>query len=510
MLVIARKSALIVATNFSAGLLNYVALYLIARYYAFPKFVLGLLNFAVGFVALFNMLPNLGFPLTHIKRISEGKDIGKCNATFFSIRLVLTALMVIAVISSIFIWKNVIGRGFQTPEQEKAVYVMLCYYILLALSQNFITTYRAKMEIAVAQLPFFTEAFVRTVTIAYFVFSNYGAIWIVYAYVIGGFVLFLSTFIFFKDPVDKATKEYFSSYLKFAIPISLVPVSFILMMNLDKVLIQLFWGYEEGADYFSIVRLSRFINNVTAAFGTLLLPTMSAMYAKNKMDELQNVTLEAERYISMILMPVVFLLIFLAKPTIYILLTKKFYSAIPILQILPLFAIFDALGRPYQTRLLGMDLPKFERNRIFVMVLVNVILNIILIPRDIRSLGIKLAGLAGTGAAMATVIAYFSGLIYIRMAAYKISKLGINKSVIKHAAVAIIAAILTSYINKFYIVHRWYDLLFLFAIGFAIYILILTAIKEFRKEDFNLFIDTINPKKMVSYIMEEIKGKRDK
>jgi len=506
--VIARKSALVVITNFSAGLLNYVALYLIARYYEFPKFALGLLNFAVGFVALFSMISNLGFPQAHIKRISEGKDIGKCNATFFSIRFFLTGVMIAAVFSAIFIWKYVMGRGFETPLQEKAVYVMLCYYILLTLARNFTVTYRAKMEIAVAQLPFLAEAFARTIATAYFVFYGFEAIWIVYTYVIGGFAFFLSAILFFREPVDKPSREYLSIYLKFAIPLSLVSVSFIIMTNLDKVLIQLFWGYEEGADYFSIVRLTRFINNITVAFGMLLLPTMSAMYVKSKMDKMTDVTLKAERYISMILMPIVFLLIFLAKPILYILLSKKFYTAIPILQILPLFALFDALERPYQTKLLGMDLPKFARNRMLIMVLINVALNIILIPKDIKSLGIKLFGLAGVGAAIATVVAYFAGLTYTRVIIYKMSGTGINLSVIKHFLAGIVAGLLTSYINRFYIVERWYDLAFLFIIGIAIYLAILAAIREFKKEDMHLFLDTANPVKMLSYIKEEVKEKR--
>jgi len=506
--VIARKSALVVATNSLAGLLNYVALYLIARYYVFPKFALGLLNFAIGFVALFNLISNLGFPTAHIKRVSEGKDIGKCNAAFFSIRLILTFIMIIAVFASIFVWKYVIGRGFETPEQEKAVYVMLAYYILLALAQNFRITYRAKMEIALAQLPIFIEAVARTVATAYFVFNEYDAIWIVYSYVIGGLALFASAALFFREPIDKPTREYFSSYLRFAIPISLVSISFIIMTNLDKVLIQLFWGYEQGADYFSVVRISRYINNITVAFGMLLLPTMSAMYVGNKVDEMKGMAMKAERYISMILMPVVFLLIFLAKPTIYILLTKKFYTAIPIMQILPLFALFDALERPYQTKLLGMDMPKLARNRMLIMLGINVVLNFLLIPRDIKSLGIKLAGLAGTGAAIATVIAYFAGLVYTRFITYKISGIGINVSVLKHFFAAVLAGMAANYINKFYTVARWYDLVAIFAIGLAIYVVILTAIKEFRRDDFNLFIDTVNPKKMLTYMKEEIGSRK--
>ncbi len=505
--VIARKSALVVVTNVLNGLLNYLSLYLIARFYYLPKFALGLLNFTIGFVALYRLIPNAGFPQAHIKRVSEGKDIGKCNATFFFIRLILTFVMIFAVFASLFIWKHVVGRGFEDPVQEKAVYVMLCYNILLMLAQNFITTYRAKKEIAIAQFPFFMEALARTIATAYFVAFDYPLIFIVYTYVIGGAALFFTSILFFREPIDKPSKEYFSTYFQFAIPVSLVSVSFIIMTNLDKVLVQLFWSYEEGADYFSIVRLTRFINSITVAFGLLLLPTMSAMYIRNRLEEMKAISIKAERYMSMILMPVVFLLIFLAPPVTSILLTKKFSTAIPILQVLPLFALFDALERPYQSILLGMDLPKLARNRMLIMLFVNVILNLLLIPRDIRSLGIKLFGLAGTGAAIATVVAYFSGLVYTRIIIYKISKIGVNVSVIKHFIAAIIMGLIMNYLTEFYIVNRWYDLLILFIMGIFIYLGILVAIREFKKEDFDLFIDTINPKKMLLYMKEEMKNK---
>ena len=93
--------------------------------------------------------------------------------------------------------------------------------------------------------------------------------------------------------------------------------------------------------------MSRYINNITVAFGFLLLPTMSAMHAKSQINEMKKISKIAERYISLLLMPVVFLMIFLAKPIIWVFLSKQFFSAIPILQILPLFALFDALEKPY-------------------------------------------------------------------------------------------------------------------------------------------------------------------
>lgn len=504
---IARKSALVMTTNFSAGLLNYVAIYIIARHYEFPKIALGLISFSYGFVALMNIIPNMGLPRAHIKRISEGKDIPTCNGTFFSMRLALTAVMTVIIVLSLLVWKYALHRGFESSVQENAVYVMLAYFVVLNLAKNFTLTYRAKMEIALAQIPFFVEAFARTAATVLFVFLGYDVLWIVYTYVVGGAAFLLTSAYFFREPIGKPNREYASLYIKFAIPLAIVSVSFIIMTNIDKVLIQLFWGYDQGADYFSVIRIVKYINNITVAFGMLLLPAMSAMYAKHRIEEMDAVVVKSERYMSMIIMPVVFLMIFLAKPIMYILLSKEFYTAIPILQILPLFALLDTLERPYQTRLLGMDMPNFARNRMLLMVTINVALNIILIPKDIHSIGLKLFGLAGTGAAIATVVAYFAGLLYTRVVIYRMDGMGFNFGVAKHAFAAIIMGAAVSLINRFYVIYRWYDLAALSLLGMAIYVAILLAIREFGKEDFDLFMDTLNVRKMLGYIRDEMKGK---
>ena len=504
---IARKILIINASNLIIGLLNYVSLFVITRYYNFPKFVLGLLNFAVGFVAVYSVFANLGFPAAHSKRISEGRNLARCISTYFLIRTILILLMVVAVILSIAIWKNVLHRGFETPEQERAVYVMLCYYVILLFSQNITHTYRAKTEIVIAQMPYILEAIVRTSATIYFVFLQMDAIWIVSTYVIGSLALILSAIAFFRGPISKPTMEDIHSYIKFALPMSISSASLIIMTNLDKVLIQLFWGYNEGADYFSIVRLSRFLNNISIAVGMLLLPILSAMHARKQTGKIKGIVISTERYISMILTPIVFMMIFLAKPIIHILLSNRFYTAVPILQILPLFVLLDALSKPYTMNLAGMDLPKFVRNKAIIMILVNLFLNIILIPKDIRSIGVKLFGLAGVGAAIATVIAYFAGLLYTRIVAYRLSGMGVNTSVLKHISAALITGVAVKYISALYAIERWYNLLFIVAIGIVIYLCILVMMKEFNKRDFDFFVDLVSLKKLMVYVKTEIHKK---
>ena len=152
-------------------------------------------------------------------------------------------------------------------------------------------------------------------------------------------------------------------------------------------------------------------------------------------------------------------------------------------------------------------MPHIERNRVFIMALTNVVLNLILIPRDIKSLGVKLFGLGTEGAALATVIAYFVGLSYIRIMAWKINGVRGNHRIILHAVAAMFMGLVLWYINRQIYVARWYHLVSVSMFGIAIYFAILFIMQEFKKEDFDLFMDTSNVKKMLVYIKEEIKGK---
>jgi len=65
----------------------------------------------MGFVGLFNFIADLGFSSAHVKRISEGKDLGECIGTFATIKILLTVIMVALVIGGIAIWKYVLYKN---------------------------------------------------------------------------------------------------------------------------------------------------------------------------------------------------------------------------------------------------------------------------------------------------------------------------------------------------------------------------------------------------------------
>ncbi|RLF42198.1 MAG: hypothetical protein DRN12_00980 [Thermoplasmata archaeon] len=502
---IARKSALIIFTQLLNGLLGYVALKYIAIY--MDPWEYGVIGFAYGFIALFSVFGKLGFNAAHVKRVSEGRDIAKCIGTYAAIKIFLAGFMVSIVFLSILFWKYIIGRGFESSLHEQAVYIMLAYFFLFILSHIFISTFNARRETAKAQIPLFVYTLVRSLATIFVAIHGLGVLALAYTYVIGEvFHLTLAAFLFRGYPVDKPSMEYLKIYIKFAIPMSIATVSSLIMTNIDKVFIQLFWSATQVGEYFAIYNLSRFIILFSSAVGRLLLPTVSQYHSNNDFKEIKSLTLKAERYLSMITFPIIILLIVLSYPVVHILLSDKYLPAIPILQVLPLFVLLEVLSGPYTQQLSGMDMPKFTRNRIFIMMFTNVFLNIILIPQDIKSIGLKLAGLGAEGAAIATVVYYFVELIYIRIVSWRVSGVKGSLSVVIHGVSAILTAFIIYYINIYFSISRWYHLLGVILLGLAIYFAILYLLKEFKKEDFNLFVDTLNIKKMLRYISEELRG----
>jgi len=503
---IARKSTLIIITQLLNGLLGYIGLKFIALY--MEPWEYGIIGFAFGFVALFSIFGTLGFDSAHIKRISEGKDLETCIATFAATKLALAGVMASVVIGSVAVWKYVLGRGFETPFHESAVYIMLAYFALHTITEAMVSTFNAQKKIAKSQLPEFANTLTRVVATIVVAYYGFGVLALAYTYLFGEIFHFIFTLFFFKGySVGRPSLTCFRDYTKFALPMAIASVSWLIMTNIDKVFIQLFWSATQVGEYFAIFNLSRFVILFVGAVGMLLFPTISEYHARNNMGAVKDLVLKSERYLSMIVFPIIVVMIVLAEPIIHILISDKYMPALPVLHILPFFVLLEALSGPYVSKLQGMNMPEIIRNRVFIMMVFNVFLNLILIPREIKGIGIELAGLGAQGAAIATVVAYIVGFIYIKVTTWKITGIKGYVRIIVHAAAAAVMGAILIYASRIIFIGRWYELLAIAVCGFAIYFALLFVMREFKKEDFDFFVDALNIKKMMKYVKEELKGK---
>ena len=484
--------------------MGYIAMFFVVRYMG--KDALGIVAFAISFVGLFSFIANLGFDSAHTKRISEGKDIGKCNGTYLSIKLLLIGLFAFTVFISIYIWTHILGNGFESPIHEKAIWISLVYWSLYSLTKGLISTFNGKREIAKAQTIRMTNDLSRSVIIIAVAITSIGVLALVSAYLIGtALAILVALYFFMKLPISKPDIKYVKSYTYFAIPLAIATSFIVIASNTDVVMIQWFWNSADVADYYAAKKIAMILIMISVAVSTALFPALSSYHrTKNNPEKVRSMVVSAERFLSMLMFPVAFFIITFPDKIIVIMLSKGMLSSIPTLRVLTLLYALIVLNYPYTDLLAAMDRTKILGAVNIVRAILNIGLNLIFIP--VSFLGIQMLGLGAFGAAVATFIAFLVTTISLRWEAYKLSGAMIDPRVMKHISAAMLTSIIMYFINPTWAT-RWYSLAVLAGLFLAIYLAILVLIREFGKEEWDMFMDALHPKKMLGYISGEIRKK---
>ena len=483
--------------------MGYIAMFFVVRYMG--KDALGIVAFAISFVGLFSFIANLGFDSAHTKRISEGKDIGKCNGTYFSIKLLLIAIFALTVFISIYVWTKVLGNGFESPTHEKAIWISLVYWMFFSLILGFVATFNGRREIAKAQTIRMTNDLGRSIIIIVVAISSMGVLALVGAYLIGALVAILVALYFFlRLPISKPDMEYAKSYTRFALPLAIAASFIVIATNTDVVMIQWFWSSRDVADYYAAKKIGMLLTTISIAVSSALYPALSSYHAKKDVKKVKELAISAERFLSMLMFPVAFFIITFPDKIIIIMLSKSMLSSIPTLRALTLLYALIVLNYPYTNLLAAMDRTKILGAVNIVRAILNIGLNLIFIP--VSFLGIQMLGLGAFGAAVATFIAFLVTTISLRWEAYKLSGAMIDPRVMKHISAAMLTSIIMYLINPTWAT-RWYSLAVLAGLFLAIYLAILVLIREFGKEEWDMFMDALHPKKMLGYISGEIRKK---
>ncbi len=500
---ISRKSALVFINNVLGALIGYIAMFFIIRYMG--KETLGIVAFAISFVGLFSFISKLGFDNTHIKRISGGDDLGKCNGTYLVIKLTLTAAMVITVLFSIWIWKYVLGHGFETQTHENAIYLSLIYWTFFSLMYIFISTFNGRREIAKSQLIIFTNNFVRSTLTIIFAFLSLGVLAIMNAYVAGVFLAFLlGMFMFRRLPVSMPDMEHIMQYVKFALPLSISSSAIVIASNTDVVMIQWFWSALDVADYYAAKRIGMMLTMLSISIATVLMPSLSDMHSRGERKNIKDTTMKAERYISMITFPLVFFIIVFPDKVITIFLSESMRSAAPTMQVLTLFYALIVLNSPYNSQLLAIGKSGILGKVGIMRAIINIGLNLIFIP--VSFMGMRLLGLGAFGAALATLITFLLTTANIRWASYKLTGTVMDRRILLHLSAAMLTSIFFILMDTSWAV-RWYSLGMLGLAFLGVYFGILYLFREFRKEEIMTFMEALHPMKMASYMKEELRKK---
>ena len=198
------------------------------------KDVYGNIVWIIATLSTLNIVSDLGFGSAHIKRLSEGQNENDCFSTYFTIRFALTMFMAVFVLTVMLLWNDVLEGGM-SPATWNLVILFLLYFIMYDLSYIVIFTFEAKMQTTRAQLILMLDPLIR-VPLIIFISLNHLADDIAYAYVLASIgVLLFSLFLVKRSELRWVRPTLFRSYLKFALPLSLIAIAGAVTDNLDKI-----------------------------------------------------------------------------------------------------------------------------------------------------------------------------------------------------------------------------------------------------------------------------------
>lgn len=526
---IGRKSALAVANTVLGSAMGIVALFLIGRFFG-PE-ANGEMTYAFSVLGLLFFVTDMGMGHAHVKRVSEGRHAGDCFATYAVFKLVMTGVFLALAGGGLFLYVTVLGRTVEDTTPAALVFALV-FYVAKAMQDIGQSSLEARVETAKAQLTLFVDTVVRVSIIALFagiiaasasglgpfagrldlaapgvrwVHENRGAA-LSLATTAGGIVAALAALFMLARIRERGRfrLDLLRDYWAFALPLFVTTTASILAAHIDGAALGLFLGKTEAGIFGAIRRIPLVLLGVASAVAIVLFPSISAMGARGEREAIQSAMDKTIRYLSMLLVPIIAFVVLFAEQVIRLAIGEPFVPGAHALRVLCLYVLVAALANAHGTLLLGMGHPKPAARAGILFAAAVVLLDLVLIPYDIRSLGLRLGGLGILGAALGTLLAGMLFYWTLRSANRRLVGYRERGHVWRHlVGAAAMGAILWA-LDLAMPLERWFHVPLFALLGGLVYAAALFVLRELRREDVRALTDSVHPVEMLRYVRSEL------
>lgn len=498
---IARGSFLYLISRALSAILAYVGLLLLLTFLGSEAY--GEISFALALTATFNAFSDLGFGSAHVKRISEGKDLTDCVSTYVAVKIVLTIVTVIVSVAAITVWVLFLG-GELGGVTVSLVSLFILYQVFYNLSSIVTQTYFATMEQAKAQIILLCDPFIRIPIIAIVLLAGVGVIQVAYVYVLTALaVLLVAVFFLRRDGIKWRRPALFSSYLSFALPLAIVAIIGTLASTMDRLFLGFFWDYNSVAYYTAGLTFTGIFGTIGAAVAVMTFPSFSKLHSEGRVDVIRTETLQAERYVSIIAMPIMTFIIIFPSEIARIFLGPGMETAGESMRYLAMVVLINLINTAHSSQILAVNRPDLSAKLTILNFGAFAVFLMMLVPKEV--LGVPLLGMNYVGAALAMLITSIIMFVVIRRVVHSLTGTGSNRKVIVHIVAASITGLLVFLLSNIYAINSVFVLIAYGLLTLGIFLGFLVLIKEFRRHDVLYFLDIINARKMWDYMTEEVR-----
>jgi O-antigen/teichoic acid export membrane protein len=348
----------------------------------------GVLFLAIAILVVADQFGTFGIPRAAARYVSEFKETDPAQVRYvIATALGLTLLLSTGLALVLFLGHDVIGNRIGEPDVSPYLLLGSVYVIVSALTIFVRIILQGFEEIKTASILQATNKSTRLVFAVGLVLLSYGGLGALagytlsYAIVGGAGVAYIYVSKYRPLPVAPMQQGLRRRLARYAAPIAVTKSSFLLDQQVDRILVGYFVGPLGVAYYMVGKQVVQFVELPMRALGFTLSPTYGAQKAQGNMETVARLYETALAKGFVVYVPAAAGIILVADPGIPLVFGDDYSDAVPVLQVLALFAVVLSV-----TRLTGEGLDYLGRARERaitrgVSALLNVGLNLLLIPR---------------------------------------------------------------------------------------------------------------------------------
>ena len=339
---------------------------------------LGKYAFALSFTALITVLGDMGLNTLAIREVARDRSL--ISKYLGNIAILKTVLSAIAV-GIIFLAITLLNYP---PDTTKVVYIIGISAFFQSLYVTSIWCFRAFQRMEYEALLTIAEGALLLGIGFLALYLGKGLIGLAWAYFLTYLIVFILSFLItikkFTKPKFEINLIFWKYLIRTALPIGLMSIFVMIYLSADTVLLSLIKGDEPVGWYNAGYKLVNFIRFLPAMFLSAIFPVTSGLY-KTSIESLKRIIRKSIQYIFLVVLPIGVGTTILSSKIILIFFGEGFRPAILVLQMLIWLVILFPISGLGTDCLIAINKQKISTLIVTIGLIVNIILNLILIPK---------------------------------------------------------------------------------------------------------------------------------
>lgn len=491
---LAHKYVMRMGSTVFASLMSFISLMVMTRYVGDQY---GVMMWAWAFVAVFNAVTDMGFNLTNVKFVSEGRDPDRCFSSYLAIKLITGMAMVALTLVSAYI--SFVHAHTMNSEAFSVVLVFIVYYLVWDIQMVMTYTFDGRGENGKSSVILAVEFMARAVVLTALALAEVSAATLSLGYLFGIGVSFVSCLILFRKGHPRLCRpEYLREYVVFTAPIAISFLMVTAVEYLDKVIIGFSFDAREVGYYTAAAGVIWTFSNLGKSLNTVVLPQLSEYRShENGNEEMQRMVWNTERYLALLVFPVIVVMLIFGKDIAIVLFGPGYERSGDVLSV-QCMMLYAVIITALMTQILYSTNNAKAYGKCSAMYVAVVLVGFLTI---IPSYAL---GLGAVGAGLSMVIGYLFQASVLVMVVRRQTGIRFYRRLWRHILAALADAIMLILIDTWLGVSGLIPLVLVSLFCLAFHFGVCALLREFNRKDAAFFRDAINPRNLSKSMREEL------